>query len=326
MAAALNALFDKRRLSLTRARLRAWWEGEEFDAAAAEAAIDAEALATGEADAELFDEPPFDFPPRLVALTRLWGENRLRPGDDTADTLEPARIGLQPDGVLAVLSPGLVGPIAAIAGAHAGAIEVYEWREESIEALRYGVRKAGLAARVNVTKVDLEAHVWPQAHFDGLWSVDDFAYASYPPHLAQQIYKALKPGACAVIETYAGLPSETLASAFASSFAEPHVRAHGDLLQFFTDTGLALESDEDLTDEFLDLARQGFKRLETVLGEASSFDAATARELAWEAEAWRVRLRMLAQRRLERRRFIVRRPADGPAIVAQPENTNAPEG
>jgi SAM-dependent methyltransferase len=326
MAAALNALFDKRRLSLTRARLRAWWEGEEFDEAAATAAIEAESLATGEADAELFDEPPFDTPPRLVALTRLWGENRLRPGDDTADALEPARLGVEPGGVLAMFSPGLVGPVAAIAAAHPGKIEVFEWREESIEALRYGVRKGGLAARVNVTKIDLEAHVLPLASFDGLWSVDDFVYASYPPHLAQKIFKSLKPGACAVIETYAGLPSESLASAFASSFAEPHVRAHGDLLQFFTDTGLALESDEDLTEEFLDLARQGFKRLESVLGEASSFDAATARELAWEAEAWRVRLRLLAQRRLERRRFIVRRPVDGPAPVVQAENTNAPAG
>jgi SAM-dependent methyltransferase len=325
MAAALNALFDKRRLSLTRARLRAWWEGEAFDEAAAAAALEAESIATGEADAELFDEPPFDFPPRLVALTRLWGENRLRPGDDTADALEPARVGVEAEGVLAVLSPGLVGPLAAIAGAHPGKIEAFEWREESIEALRHGVRKAGLAARINVTKVDLEARAWPQTGFDGLWSTDDFAYASYPPHLAQQIYKLLKPGACAVIETYAGLPSEDIASAFASSFAEPHIRAHGDLLQFFTDTGLALESDEDMTEEFLDLARQGFKRLESVLGEASSFDAATARELAWEAEAWRVRLRLLGQRRLERRRFIVRRPIDGPAPAPQPENTNAPE-
>lgn len=326
MAAALKALFDKRRMALTKARLRAWWDGDDFDEAAAMAEIEA-AAANGDADDALFDAPEIEVPPRLIALARLWGEGRIRPGDDTMETLEPARIGLAPDGVLAVLSPGLAQPLVAIAGAHPGKIDAFEWRDESFEALKHGVLKARLTERVSVTRVDLEAHVWPHAHYDGLYSIDDFAYCGYPPHLAQQILKCLKPNACAVIESYVGLPSQQLATAFASSFAEPQIRAHGDVLQFFKDAGLAIESDEDLTEEFLDLARGGFKRLESALAEVGAIDAMCARELAWEAEAWSMRLRLLAQRRLERRRFIVRRSADdapAPEALPQPANTNTP--
>lgn len=324
MAAARKGLLDKKSLAMTRARLRAWWNGDEFDQAAAEAALaanDAEAPATGDADKELFDEPPFDMPSRLIALNVLWGEGRIRPGDATSEALDPARAGLDAGGVLALLSPGLVAPVIAIAGAHPGKIEVFEWREETFEALKYGVRKAQLEERVSVTRIDVEAHVFTPNHFDALISIDDIAYTSFPPHFAQQVMKCLKPGACASVECYVGLPATELATAFASSFAEPQIRAHGDVLHHFAEVGLALENDEDITEEFVTLARDGFRRLGEALTSATKFDASVARELAWEAEAWKMRLKLLAQRRLERRRFILRRPAE----AAQPAADEAPK-
>jgi hypothetical protein len=330
MAAALNPLFDKRRLALTRARLRAWWEGEAFDEAAAVAAIETKLAAAndaadtgGGAESELFDEPGFEPPPRLVALATLWGEGRVRPGEATADGLEPARIGLAPDGVLAVLGPGLAAPLIAIADAHAGKIEAFEWREETFEALKHGVVKANLTDRVSVARIDLEAHVFTPGVYDGVLSIDDFAYCGYPPHLAQQLMKCLKPGACAVVETYVGLRGEELTTAFASSFAEPQIRGHGDLVQFFIHAGLTVEADEDLTDEFLHTARQAFKSLGERLAGSDKIEPAAARELAWEAEAWRMRLKLLAQRRLERRRFILRKPGEA---APQAGNENAPAG
>ena len=318
MALALKGLFDRRKMALARARFAAWWEGEAFDEAAALAAIEAAAndKTTEGAEDALFDLPPFDMPPRLTALAALWGGGRVRPGDDASEKLEPARLGIAAEGVLAVLGPGLEAPLVAIAAAHAGKIEVFEWREESFEALKYGVAKANLTERVGLARIDLEAHVFPLAFYDGLISVDDFAYCGHPPHLALQVVKCLKPGAAAVVECYVGLKCAEFPTAFASAFAEPQIRAHGDLLQIFADAGLAVESDEDLTEEFLGLARDGFKRLSEVLTGQAKLEVAAARELAWEAEAWRVRMKLLAQRRLERRRFILRRPAD-----AAPEAT-----
>lgn len=325
MAVALKALFDKRRLALTRARFRAWWDGDAFNEESALAEIEAGLVAAND-DAPDLDDELFEFEPspRLVALSVLWGEGRIRPGDSTADKLEPARIGLAPDGVLAVLGPGHIGPLIAVAAAHPGKIEVFEWREETFEALQHGIVKAGLGERVSAVRIDLEAHVFTPNGFDGLLSTDDFAYCSYPPHLSQQIMKSLKPGASAVIEAYVGLRAAEMSTAFASSFAEPHIRAHGDLLQFFIDAGLKIEADEDMTEEFLDTARQSFKQLGEKLASAGSLEVGAARELAWEAEAWRMRLRLLAQRRLERRRITVRKPSENEPDQA--ENANAPVG
>jgi hypothetical protein len=325
MALAIKTLFDKRKRALRRAKFHAWWNGEDFNEEAAAAEIEAklsqEAANDAGADAELFDEPEYELPPRLSALATLWGEGRVRPGEATADGLEPARIGLAPQGVLAVLGPGLAGPVVALADGHAGKIEVFEWREETLDALKHGVAKANLADRVSVSRIDLEAHVFTPNGFDGLFSTDDFAYCGYPPHLAQQIMKCLKPGACAVVESYVGLRGdEEFKMAFASSFAEPQIRAHGDMLQFFTDAGLTLEADEDLTDEFLSMARAAFKALGERLTQGGGLEPAAARELAWEAEAWRIRLKLLTQRRIERRRFILRKPTQDAA------NANAPAG
>ncbi len=112
MAAGLNALFDKRRLALTRARLRAWWEGDDFDEAAAIAALDLAANSNepGDAESELFDEPEFELPARLTALSLIWGEGRVRPGDDALDGLEPARIGIAPMACLRSSDQGLRRP------------------------------------------------------------------------------------------------------------------------------------------------------------------------------------------------------------------------
>jgi SAM-dependent methyltransferase len=267
----------------------------------------------------------------------LWGLGRIMPGDQAQDGLEPARIGVERGAVLAVFGPGLPGPLVSISLAHPGRIEAFEWREETIEELTDGVRRANFADRINVTKIDLEAHVWQPDMFDGIWCLDDFTYVGYAPHLAQQIFKSLKEGARAVIETYTGLPGEHIQPAFATAFAEPQIRAHGDLLQVFADAGFTLDADEDVTAEHLDLARTGFRNLRTVLADSHGLDPQTGREIAWEAQAWAVRMKFLAQRRLTRRRFTVRKDTLPPtepeievrarealAAALQASKTNAP--
>lgn len=318
-AAAAKSLFDKRKIALAKARFHAWWEGEHFDEEAALAALDVETAANENAD-EGVEKVLFEFevPPRLAALQLLWGEGRIRPGDEAADGLQVARLGLAPNGVLALLGPGLVGPLGAVAAKHRGRIDVFEWREEALATLKHQIGASGFTDRISVARIDLEAHVLAPNTYDGLFSTDDFAYASYQPHLAQQIMKSLKPGATAVIEAYVGFKAAEFATAFASCFAEPQIRPHGDLLKVLSDTGLVVESDEDITDEFLAIARTGFLGLGQKLADATKLSVAAARELAWEAEAWKTRLRLLAQCRLQRRRIVVRKPVED---VAPPPET-----
>lgn len=312
MTAAFSTLFDKRALALALARLSAWWEGDIFDEDAAMAEIDARFAAandTTEGEA-LFEPLPYAPPPRLVALATLWGRQRIRPAGAAADAFDPAQIALASDGVLAALGPGGYAPLADIAAAHPGAIDVFEWRKETFAALEHGIAKARIGDRLTAARIDLETHVFPANRYDGLISTDDFAYGSRPAHLAQQIARCLKPGARALVETYVGVCDEDYATAFASCFAEPCIQVRDDLVQIFRDAGLAVDADEDLTERFLASARQSFKALGDQLTGESSLNVAAVRELAFEAESWRPRLRLLAQRRLERRRFIVRKPAD----------------
>lgn len=303
---------DKRGVAVARARFTAWWEGADFDPAAAEAAFDARLAAAAandagvEADLFKLEAPPVDL--RLEALQRIWGEGRILPGDASVEASFPTQLELPTTAQLAVFGPGLAGPVAALATTHLGEFRVSEWREETQAHLVYGVAKAGLERRIAVAPIDLETFVAPAGGYDGLISFDEFTYADNGARLAQQFMKALKPKASAIIETYAALPGGDLSSAFATSFSEPHLRASGDIQTLLAETGLAVVSHVDVTEEHLANARAGFKRLADALAEGPPLAPGAGRELAWEAEAWRVRMRLLATRRLERRRLLVTRP------------------
>jgi cyclopropane fatty-acyl-phospholipid synthase-like methyltransferase len=311
MSSPLANILDKRRLAMTRARFKAWWDGAEFDEDAAVAALDAEGApeAANDSGAEdaLFDSQAPDLPARLTALSTLWGEGRVMPGDAESEAAMAAQLGLSAEKTLLVVGPGLSAPVLALAGAHAGPMHVCEWREETASVLTALIKHAGLAERVTSARIDLETHAFETA--DAIISFDEFTFADEPTRFAHHITKALKPDARIMVETYAGLPSPDIAPAFASSFAEPHVRAAGDIAHFLIEAGLKIEAQDDLTESHIELAKAGFKNLESALKNAGNLDVSVARELAWEAEAWRMRLKLLGSQRLERRRIVARRPA-----------------
>ncbi len=320
MAAPLAILFDKRQRALAGAKFRAWWEGEEFDEAAALAALDAPAEeaappapakaapapASGPVDADLFDAPPPQAPPRQAALERLWGLGRIMPFDPEQEKITLLMMGVGSSVRVAMLGPGGPGPVRAIMEVCAGPITVYEWRDETrgdIEAAFKG------EARVTISGADLDTFAPAPDSLDVLISYDDLTFAANAPRLAVQIAKALKKGAPALIQTYCATPAPELAGAFASAFAEPHLRPAGDLASLFQDAGLAVESNENVTEAHAALGRAGFKTLEKALMEGTGLDGAVLREIAWETEAWRTRLGFLGQGRLERRKIVARKPA-----------------
>ena len=70
-----------------------------------------------------------------------------------------------------------VPPVIAAALRHTGKIDVFEWREDMVEPLQQGVRKAALEGRVTVIPFDLTAPELPEQHYDGLVSFDDLGEA-----------------------------------------------------------------------------------------------------------------------------------------------------
>lgn len=317
---ALKPVLDKRQVALARARFKAWWEGEDFDPAAAEAALAEAAEAVDAAgptatapspDLELFEPETPPLSPRFEALFRLWGEHRITPGDAAEEGQIGQRLGLVGEAALAIIGPGHAAPIIAVAGGFPGAITAHEWRDDTRAACEAAVARAGLAARVRVAPADLDTIHFASESVDGLWSVDDFTYADHAAGLAHQITRALKPGAAALIDTYSAEQGAALAPSFATAFAEPHLRAHAALCEMFHDCGLRLEHDDDISAAHVALAKRGFKRLEEALAAAAQggLGVHTLREIAWEAEAWRARIRFLNQKRLRRVRLMFRKPA-----------------
>jgi hypothetical protein len=337
-----SVLTDKRQRALIAARFKAWWNGEAFDAEAAAVAVEAALAAEEEAEtagekapkaktekqrkgkpkkptkaeaaelageADLFGEAAAGEELRLSALQRIWGKGRIMPGDVAGEALHVARLGLPATGSLGVFGPGLVAPVAGLAETHLGPIAVLEWRAETAPALAATLGRHKAAKRLAVTTIDLDLVQAPSAPWDGLISFDEFTYVDNPSRLAQTFAKAIAAKGVAVVECYCALPGGDYAPAFASAFAEPQLRPSGDLADMLDAAGFRVDAAEDVTEEHLTLAREGFRRLAETLKSASDLAATEARELAWEAEAWRERVRLLGARRIERRLFTLTRRA-----------------
>lgn len=304
----LKTLLDPDRLARARARLHAWWEGEAYDPAAVPGAAKADTAA----DSTATDDDTAALDPRLLALQTLWGPDRVMPGDPVEEATVPGVIAAPSSGTLAVLGPGLAGPVCAVAQSHQGEIAIREWRDDCREALLAGLRSASLTARARPLPFDLETFAAPAAAWDGVWSVDDFTYAPTPGRFALQVIKGLKPGARGWIEAYCAEDPASVAGGFATAFAEPHLRAPFDVSQALAGAGFDIEDESDRTELHAGLAREGFRRLEQALTEAAAQELApgVAREIAWEAEAWTHRIAALSDGRLTRWRFLVRRPDD----------------
>jgi hypothetical protein len=296
----LPALPTKRDLAIVKAKFDAWWLGEEFDATKIpERPSDGPPAG---ADDMLFDrEDPARHNPRFLALQRFWGEGRVTPGDSAAEALLPVRLAVQASGALGLIGPGLIAPVSAMAVAHPGELRLYEWRDLAAQALNVGVQRSGLKSRAQAHLFDLETGQLEAESLDGVVCFDAFTFCAHPSRLAVQIAKALKPNCGVVIETYVGASGPQNAAAFASSFLEPQIQAVETLTALLFEAGLRIESEADLTDQHLEQARAGLRRLAEGLGGPPQLTAAALREVAWEAEAWRARKALLSQGALRRR-------------------------
>jgi hypothetical protein len=296
MGAALK--LDKRALALTGAKFRAWWDGAAYDEAAVLAALEKPAEPEQpDLSADLFEAQP---DPRLCALQRIWGPGRLMPES------APAFMEVAEGAAITLIGPGLWTPVADYA-AYA-TLHVYEWRSETRETLKAGLAQAELA-RAELAAFDLDLTTLAAEASDALVSFDEFTYASNPARLALQIARTLKPGAVAVIETYAGAAGPDLASAFASAFAEPQLHARNALTHAMSEAGLDIDADEDISTAHAAAARKAFETFSERSADLKPPNAAELREVGWEIATWRARLHLLALGRIQRHRFTVKRRA-----------------
>lgn len=318
----LATLVDAEKAALVRARFAAWWNGVDFDAdafAAAKAerqravkagASSAAPNARTAEERDLFDQPIKPDAARIDALGRVWGAGRMFPGSDDDERLHLARMGAPAGAPVAIIGPGGVAPLKAIGRGHIGPITVFEWREGAIDSLKQHTRRLEWASRLTLTGIELDQFSPPSGTFDGVISFDDLTFAASPQGFCQKIASMLSPSGVAIIEAYCQTADADMRTAFSSAFAEPKLLPVDETIDMLFEAGLRVDSQDDVTDEHLRLVREAFRRLSGVLEAGAGMPAEVAREIAWEAEAWRARVALLSKRVLVRRQFVLSRRPD----------------
>lgn len=332
----IATLFDAEKAALAHAKFLAWWDGVDFDPdgfaqkraealAAAQAAPKPLKKAKGEKtnkavaeakppppagaqEQDLFEAPLEPDPPRVEALSKVWGKGRGFPvhEDDERDLI--ASLALEPGGALCLIGTGGAGAVKAAMRVHAGLIMAYEWRSEIVPNWRAQVGRLEHTAGLTARGFELDSFLPAPDAYDGVISFDELTYASRPSRFCQQIMRTLKPGGAAILETYCRRGSPDLRAAFATGFAEPALLEADVLVDTLYEAGLQLEANDDVTDDHIRLVRESFKRLSGVLESSPGLAPEVAREIAWEAEAWRARLGLLVKRDISRRRLLVMKP------------------
>jgi SAM-dependent methyltransferase len=321
----LAGLVDAEKAALLCAKFMAWWDGKDFDAEAFAAARAERAAAKANAAANVAGPAPPSKPPRvaegrdlfegtlplaparLEALSAIWGPGRVMPSVEDEERAHLVRLAPTVDAPLALIGPGGIGPVRVVGRYHAGPMSVFEWREEAQGHLKASLAQLECAGRTSLIAHDLELFAPQEGAFAAVICLDELTYCATPKRFCRQIAKMLAPSGVALIEAYGLRGAPCLREAFASAFAEPQVLAVEAMVEVLAEAGLRIDAQDDVTTEHLRHARAGFKRLNAFLEAGPELTPAVAREIGWEAEAWRARVSLLRSGQLVRRQFIVSR-------------------
>jgi len=322
--AGLGALFNAEKAALLCAKFLAWWDGKDFDPVAYGAQREAQKAAAKQAEPAKPAKPPAAFaqggdlfegplplaPARLEALAAVWGPGRVMPSVEDEERAYLVRLAPAVEAPLALIGPGGIGPVRVAGRYHAGAMTVFEWREETQAHLKASLSALECAARTKLVAHDLEMFSPPQEAFAAVICLDELSYCATPKRFCRQLAKMLAPNGVALIEAYAVKGAPSLSEAFATAFSEPQLHDVETLIEVLSEAGLRIDSQDDVTTDHLRHARAGFRRLSAYLEAGPELTPEIAREIGWEAQAWRARVGLLRSRQLLRRQFLVTRMAD----------------
>lgn len=252
--------------------------------------------------------------PRVAALEAIWGVGQFVPGDPRFDMELAEALDLIVATRKTVLTLGVNLPtLEAIADVTSARITALDWREPCVGQIQAGLGR--LTNRIEVKLSDIErmnVGIPPEGGFAGLVSVDAFTYADYKPGLVSKAHRLLRPGAVWAVLDYVGEAELVPSGAFASAWAQPQLCGARTLPRLLTEGGFQVMSDDTATERLLGAAGRAIRglpgRLDDFVAQAQGPAGALAlRELAWELQSWRTRMRVLGTRGLQARLIIARR-------------------
>ncbi|GAB4522252.1 MAG: hypothetical protein Tsb0010_06480 [Parvularculaceae bacterium] len=326
LAAAMPASspFSKPRLAYYWRMFLAWWEGEEFDAAAERARMEAELEALREAaGAEEAEEGPVsvafghdetyrakeqEMGDRLRVAEMIWGPGYIHPGAEETHLEYAKAMRMSGEKSMAVVGLGLGGPAREMSRDTGVWVTGYAWPKTVADAAREQCKTAGMAKKVEVVDFDPDNDELPKGKYAGLICLAELGFVQKKAALIKQMFESLKKGGAFLVTDYVVEEGAKVAG-FDPSWGTPNFWTEEKYKTVIQKCGFDFRVGEDLTKDHLALiveAWKDWKRIVEGIKSANLDDETKARMLkilVAEANLWADRQEALRSGALRYFRF-----------------------
>ncbi len=286
-----EALADAGRFDELRARLRAWWDGYEFEPAAPDAEGDA-------ADAGPDDPPSQPCPEawteaRQEIVQKLWGEGFSSPGEAEHIKMLVKPLGLTGKQSLIDINPGLGGTSRVVAEDTGAWVTGLEAQNDAATAGMDISVMGGMAKKAPIQffeppRIDVRANT-----MDAMISKEGLYTVPEKEIFFEEVYAALKPIGQILFTDYMmpedGASSPALDDWIAAEHPTPKPWSVNQTVGRLKEIGFEIRVSEDMTDGHKALVLKGWKNLVSGI-KPGSLSPSAAEAMLGEAEIWCRRL------------------------------------
>ena len=283
-----------------RSRLQSWWNGNKAPpTAVAPMARPARAV---ERRIRLNRD---NLPAQVFAAQCLWGEGFLKPGDGDAMIALVTPLRLVPRLEVLELGAGLGGAARAVVAAFQVSVTALEESRELVEAGERLAARDGQAHLAVLLPFDPELVELPERKYDRVICRELMSNLVPKARLLRQIMQTLHGDGELLISDF--VVSDACENAIPTGCGLRHPWTAAAMVQLQKENGYEIRSVDDMTDWYLQLVREGFRRIEQAMppfAEAGPEEALVLRTaLTRELELWTRRVALLQDGQLRLYRF-----------------------
>ncbi len=283
-----------------KARLRAWWDGEDYEAAGEDEKAHGIRAADAAAPAE-----PWGASRRTIVQT-LWGEGFVTPGEaeHVMDLIKP--LGLNAKQSAVDIGCGLGGSTRTIAGETGAWATGLEADPDLVGAGNEISKMAGMGTKAPVKTFVPPAIDLRDRSMDVMISKETFYSFDDKSALLDEIYRILKPDGQLIFTDFvlpgSGSESPALEAWRAAETPTPVPWSEQQTVEKLNSLGLDVRLAEDVTATLRELVTGGWKRLTKILS-GGDFDASLLPAVHAEVELWARRMALFDSHEMRCYRF-----------------------
>ena len=262
-------------------RFLAWWEGEEFDAAAERARMEAELAALLAAASEEGDEDGAsaavafghdetyraqeqEMGDRLRVAEMIWGPGYTHPGSEETHIEYAKTMRLSGEKSMAVVGLGLGGPAREMARDTGVWVTGYAWPKSIADAAREQSKNAGMAKKVEVVDFNPDKDEFPADKYSGVICLAELAFVGKKTALVKKMFDSLKKGGAFLVTDYV-VEEGAEVGGFDPSWGRPNFWTEDQYKTIIQKCGFDFRVGEDLTGDHLSLIEGAWKGWERIV-------------------------------------------------------------